>query len=193
MKIGIDFDGVIAYTNLVKKRYAKRVFGIDTPAYLCDKTNFTSRFDAEKYARMTGDLYTKKHTEETPPIPGAIGAVRKLAKNHRLMLITNRSVERMSWAERWLVYYGIDRSFGSRLSSNDGVKTDICREQGCDIIIDDDIRHLNARSEDLHQILFKYRARDPGTRSECMNCFVATSWKQTLQIIQRIDEMFEMQ
>lgn len=182
MKIAIDFDGTIANTNLLKQHYALSHFGIQIPSFLCDRTSFSEKYGFELYEEVASAIYTKTSPLLTPPVPGAIQAIHELAKQHKLILVSSRSEDTLKWAKEWLYARGIGDLFLSIHSSNKIPKIDICEFQKCNILIDDDLRHLKGIGDDYTYILFKHQ--QPKTLKYLQsNLLFANSWKSIVKII----------
>ncbi len=183
MNIAIDFDGVIAYTNLIKKEYAKEHFNIDIPAYLCDKTSFSGIYDPKKYSQMISNLYTKEVTAKTPPVPGAINGIKKLSGKYNLALITNRTIDRMKWAADWLQNYEILDCFSSIHSSNNTLKLELCKKNNYMVLIDDDTRHFSSNPDNITKCLFKYRGYLFYSDHNNEPYIICRSWKEILETV----------
>jgi hypothetical protein len=184
MIISIDFDGVIADTSLLKKEYALTKFGLKVPKYACDKTSFSRSFGEEKYEQMTKELYTQTVTRITPPIHGAINAVKVLSKNHKLVLLSDRPNQRLKWAKEWLRSRGLMSCFFKIISSHGLSKHKSCLASRCRVVIDDDIRHLSKTQTSYKKILLKSGGTSENAVYEGM--LVAKSWKEILVIIKKL-------
>lgn len=184
MIISIDFDGIIADTNLVKKEYALTKFGLNVPKHACDKTSFSLYFGGKKYKQMTRELYTHTITRITPAVPGAINGIKTLSKNHKLLLLSDRAKERLGWAKEWLGRRGLLTCFDSVISSHQSGKHKICLNAKCHVLIDDDCRHLSESGKGYKRILFKPGGHIAQAISE--GVFLVKSWKQILLIINKL-------
>ena len=189
MKIALDFDGVLANTNLLKKQFAENNFGFSVPVYYCDKSSFTRLFGERNYRIMVSELYTKKMTLITPPTPGALQTIKLLSKDHELILISDRPASRLDWAKEWLLYKNILNFFRYIISSNKTQKYILCQSYKCNMLIDDDVRHLKIGNFGFSRVLFKYGAEQKIFDDlKLDNIYCASSWKMALKIIEDLEK-----
>ena len=134
MKIGIDFDGTIADTTGTKVRYALEAFGESISPEETFGPVGRGRLGDERYVEMVQAAH-RGWTGGTPPMPGALDAMRRLAADHELYVITARTDEEIDHAKDWL------RTFSAPargvMHTARAAKVDACRERGIEFMLDD--------------------------------------------------------
>ena len=105
LRFGLDFDGTIADTNAMKSDWIRDRIGLEIPAWLCSHYECYP-YLGDLYREMSGVVYSEEWTHRTPPISGAIEAVRTLAKVGEVHLVTMRPGDWMVHAEKWLEEHG---------------------------------------------------------------------------------------
>lgn len=175
MRIGVDFDGTIADTNAAKSAWIERELGEHIPAYLCDRTSCVGLIGETAYRRMSTQVYERKATLALDPVDGALAGIAQLRKTHELLVMTARTGEMLESARTWLSGHIETRGLGLLgLSTELTPKTEACRQEGIEALVDDDERHLrNAEEARVHAILFKQAAPDS---IECIAAVVCRSW-----------------
>lgn len=144
LKIGLDFDGVIADSAPLKPLTAKRMFGIDIPAESFNRKHLveagyitTGQYDELQMA-VFHDWDVGQHME---PVAGAIEYIQLLlGEEHQVQVISNRSGKSVLVAKRWMAKHGIDLEIvgvGYGVSKSPAA-TDLC----LDVFIDDDFEKL---------------------------------------------------
>lgn len=155
MKIGIDFDGTVANTSLLKQQYVLSRYRIKIAAHLCDRTTFLRMYDKNIYENITSAISLRTCTMVTPPVPGAIAALRKLVNSSDLFLVSARPKKRLKWAEEWLEARGLRPLFTDIISCSETSKNEICLKRSFSALIDDDIRHFETVKNSFRGFFFK--------------------------------------
>lgn len=144
MNIGLDFDGVIADTTLLKQQAARELFGLDVAPELLKEETVVSMgiMTREQYRKLAelvcGDtLYGLKITE-------CIGAKKYISalKNdgHTLCVITSRDAQEVKVAEQWCKEHDIELVF---ISVGYGIsKASAAKEMRIHAYMDDDLHKL---------------------------------------------------
>lgn len=144
LKIGLDFDGVIADSAPLKPLTAKRMFGIDIPSesfnrkYLVEAGYITTGQYDELQMAVFHDWDVGQHME---PVAGAIEYIQLLLREEYLVqVISNRSGKSVLVAKRWMAKHGIDLEI---VGVGYGVsKSPAACNLGLDVFIDDDFEKL---------------------------------------------------
>lgn len=142
MILAIDYDGTIADSNAVKRKWIRTHLHRDIPVWLCNKTDCVPLIGEAVYQKMGDRVYERESTLRAPAVPGAIAALQALAKTSELHVVTARRPRRLAFAEEWLTEQGIMHLFTGVHSSHGTVKSTICRRIGARLLVDDDTRHL---------------------------------------------------
>jgi hypothetical protein len=113
MKIGLDFDGVIANSAKLKAKVARELFHIDVP-----DNEFGRHIVVEERKLLTLEEYRlvqRKVYNETDdisflePNKDALEYIEKLqADEHVLSVITSREGGALNFAKRWLAHYNLN-------------------------------------------------------------------------------------
>ncbi len=188
MKFGIDYDGTIADTSSMKVIWIKENLGKDVPPWKTDRTSCVPLIGLENYEKMSDAVYESDLTMRAPEIPGAIKAIKKLAKKGELYIITARLAHRVKYAQEWLASKGILELFsGFRTSDKvNGIKKtkqELCLELGLDILIDDDQRHLvEIKLPKLRKILIKHGSSE---EIRLPDIEYVKSWNDVLKLLEK--------
>lgn len=158
MRIGLDFDGVVANPSRLKIVAAKTLFNVEIPIakmrreYAVGSGLLTST----QYTEMLNYVYSSENLARyMRPVNGAIEHILRLAHDgHDVRIITSRGREKsLGVVDNWLkdkkllvpvrgVGYGRD-------------KTEACKELGIDLFVDDDLDKLERLVDVVeHRYLF---------------------------------------
>jgi hypothetical protein len=165
MRIGLDFDDVIADYQEVKARIVRERYGIEVPKM--EMKSGTFRNADHPYSPLTLELYEEiqevallaVNHEFLSPIEGAIEGIQELLRRgHELQVITSRQGGALKAAGDWLKGYGFD--FSVTGVGKDQSKRAVLMDQQIECFIDDRSRVF----EDLHDLpiqLFQLGGRGP--------------------------------
>lgn len=141
MKIGLDFDGVIADSELMKQRLAKELYGVDIPLHLLNRQGVVAsgKLTEEEYDDLQDQAYgTRKYSLQILPIEGMKPVLIELQKNHELVIVTSRDERKSAIAQEWLTNQGLTITIRSVGRKNE--KTSFCKD--VDVFIDNDLYKL---------------------------------------------------
>jgi hypothetical protein len=179
---GVDYDGTLADTNLMKARWIREHLGRDMPAWQCDRTSCVPIIGAERYEAMADAVYEKEWSMQAPPVAGALDAVNVLSTRGKVYVVSARLPHRMAFARKWLDQRGVARLVSGFLSSAGSDKETLCTQYSLQVLIDDDARHLEGLPpERIMPILLK-----PGLQGELdvpAGVVLCRSWGEVLSII----------
>jgi len=139
MKIGLDFDGVIADTSYLKQKYIKKKYGVELAIEEC-KREFANKkgISTIDYYGMLRKMYETKLTLKAVPVPDAVKNIKKLKnQNHIIYVITSRENKGAGFARKWLKKNKLDIPL---LNTNLRPKTEFCRD--FEVFVDDDYNKL---------------------------------------------------
>lgn len=157
-KIAFDFDGVIADTTKKKQEWLKKqnieLVNTDKTSFYKElqKTMKKKRVD-ELYREMGIHIFTQETLLETNAIEGAINAIKKIAQQYDIYIITARTQPLILHVKKWLEKNNIKQDIREVLSSSWEEKQDICYKNDIHFLCDDDIRHLEKEKIE-NRILF---------------------------------------
>lgn len=153
-RIGLDFDGVIANTDELKREWFEK-HGI-----LLNKLNksdifkelenqYSKEFIYHLYKGMSEYVFCKASMERISPINNAIKSIKNLSKQFEIYIISARNQEQIMLLQDWLSKYKIDTYIKEIISSSEEGKgkLQICKENNISFFCDDDIRHLICEGE----------------------------------------------
>jgi 5'(3')-deoxyribonucleotidase len=109
----------------------------------------------ETHSRRINDIYLTKEYAKVAPYQDAVEAIKRLAQQHELHLVTARPETLEGVTERMIEQY-FTGCFSSICHIGFyGSKGDICLAVGADVLIDDNVRHLdNARLSDVTRLIW---------------------------------------
>ena len=101
MIVAIDYDGTIADTNRQKVKWIRARLGIDVAPWECNRTDCVPLIGIEAYEEMGREIYERESSLAAPEVPGALGALRGLARRAEVHIVTARPPRIMDSRE-WL-------------------------------------------------------------------------------------------
>lgn len=141
--IAIDCDDVLIPTteftvNTYNKKYNTSVklheaHSPVNPEWAQDRSVVHARIHA---------IQTSDQFREIQPFQGAIDVIKKLASTHELHLVTARQRSVDSVTRQMLDKYFPDCFVSMEHVGMDGTKGDICAKIGADVLVDDNVAHL---------------------------------------------------
>jgi len=133
LRIGIDFDGVIAYGSALKRAYIKEKFGFHCP----NPSKFHSGLTKDQYTQMIAELYDTPKYLETPEISDAKKYLKKLKEQgHKIFIVTLRTDSEIRYTKKWLEQHNISE-FEKIVNTNNTPKSEACKNLDLDLFIDD--------------------------------------------------------
>ena len=152
---GVDYDGTIANTNVIKARWIWEQLQVELAPWQCDRTSCVALIGEQNYKRMCDAVYERELSERAPPVQGALDALKALSKLGKVYVVTARVPHRVTFAREWLVQHCVADCVSDYLSSSGTDKQTICGSHGVGVLIDDDERHLTSISGRVKRILLK--------------------------------------
>jgi len=143
MKIGIDFDDVIASTIHLKHWMAKEMFGVEgIPSHRFKESMVVEEglMTKKQYRELMGKVCGEREIGlQASPVEEADIYINKLKNdNHHLVVITSREGPEFAVAREWCETKGYDMKYVSVGYGKDKKKA----TEGFDIYVDDDITKL---------------------------------------------------
>lgn len=183
MKIGIDFDDVLAHSHLLKPMVARALFGLNIQPDSFQKDLILSRglLTEEQYRIVGKEVFSGKYP--ITPVPDALVYIPVLIREgHLVRVITSRSSdqENLKPAKDWLKQHGLDLSVtGVGYGSS---KAKAC--QGLDMFVDDDLEKLESVVGVVpHLLLFSWPHK---TFAVPKGVTQVRSWVEVYQYVNRV-------
>ena len=144
MKIGLDFDGVIADCGDLKREGALRLFGVDIPVEKFKREIVVNEeiLTNNQYTELQKKIYeTRELGLLAKIVEGAKEYIELLkSENHTLTIVTSRHKNGLLIAKEWAVSNGIDLPF----VGCEGSKESYCRDLELDVFVDDDFDKIES-------------------------------------------------
>ena len=175
MKIGIDIDGVTAdfvtpFLPVLEEALGRPVHYEDITAYLFQEA---LGYSDEMEVHVRAEIDRRDLLRDLPEIPGALEAIRRLARRHDVHFITARPGEKWGGVTReWLDCRGFPYT---SLRFREGRKADA--SEGFDLFVDDYLENaLDLVAQDIHVCLYDQPwNRVPDLPSGCTR---VRSWRE---------------
>lgn len=139
---GVDYDGTIADTNLMKVQWIREHLRREVDPWQCDRTNCVPLIGAESYESMANTVYERAWSLAAPPVAGAFAGLQALRERGKVYVLTARLPHRLVFAREWFERQGVPSLGDALLSSAESDKLSVCERHGINVLIDDDERHL---------------------------------------------------
>lgn len=145
--IGLDFDDVLHDFRVTMEKRFCELHGVCLTRDECTSYDLWDRWGGtpDDSIQKILSYYESDHHDRAPTIPGSLEAVKKLKKNHKIVVITSRpdyiKDRTLAWLERNFGLHLFDQVYFANLFANkDGkkkLKSEICHELGVDVFVDD--------------------------------------------------------
>lgn len=141
--IAVDCDDVLVpsterVVGIYNARYGTSVKLAE--AYLSANPDW--QVDREEALRRIYSIQLTPEYSQTAPFEDAINVCRRLADNHELHLVTARASEVMSVTMSMIDQYFPDVFAEIEHIGDNGNKGEICQKLSADVLIDDNLKHL---------------------------------------------------
>ena len=185
MICAVDYDGTIADTNQQKASWIKENLGITVPPWDCDRSNCVPIVGLDAYERMAAEVYEREATLSACEVPGAIGALNTLQESGMIYIVTARDDRTLVFAREWLRLNHLDRVVTDVRSSCGLSKVHICQQVRASVLIDDDVRHLQAPGLSGVRVILLQNDR-PGTPVLDHGVPVCRNWAEAVAAVQQL-------
>jgi len=185
LKIGIDFDGVIANARKLKSKTANLLFGIDIPS-----SQFTRKMvvgagllSAEQYLEIQKKIYLDREIGlSIEPIEGALKYIsRLLDEKYSVEVITARHGISLDIGREWAKRHSLMVKFTGIGYGNEKDSATI----GMDVFVDDKIERLIPLVKIVPN-LFLLHEGNLDTTSHSLTAAHVTSWRELYYKIRNI-------
>ena len=179
---GVDYDGTIADTNLMKTRWIREHLHKQVDPWQCDRTNCVPLIGAESYERMANTVYERTWSLAAPPVAGALAGLQALRRCGKVYVLTARLPYRLAFAREWFERQGVPEFSDALLSSAESDKLSVCERHDINVLIDDDERHLLPLLQSgIRGILLKVGFA--GTLSLPVGVEICRAWPEVLAVL----------
>jgi uncharacterized HAD superfamily protein len=190
MRIGVDFDDILGECGQAMVEWHNRVYG--TKLKITDVTSFDLehvwKTTREERVRRCEEFLHSKECDKMGVVSGAIKGINKLAKEHKLIVITARLKKISNITQSWLDKYFLNKfekvcynedwdNMGPMLN-----KIQLCKDNKIDILIDDNIETAKSVSSvGISVILLDY----PWNQSKELlkNVTRVKNWSEIIEVI----------
>jgi len=152
LKIGLDFDGVIANTPRAKLEIAAQHFGIYVEMKDCNKSGFIrAGFTEKSYEKFQKIVYS---AYDLRPMQGCLTHLKKLIEQeHDISIASYRLKNGYGIIEHLLIDYGLEIPMSKVICTDNSPKSKFV--SGLDAFVDDDREHLyDLKNSAKKRILF---------------------------------------
>jgi len=152
VKIGVDFDGVVANTGELQKYVARELFGKNiSPSCHCSTSVREGYLSHEEAREVFDETYQNlKYLPNLKEQPNAKKTLMNLVNlGFPLEIITSREEKEFDFAQKWLEQNGIYVPIKS--TSNEKYKTRACK--GLDIYVEDIPDQINSLKKVVPRIV----------------------------------------
>lgn len=149
--VAFDFDDVLMHFNVGFIAFHNRIYGtnIKYNEVFSYDMELVYGCDAEVILERVKAFYQSSDHAEVEPIPGAVEAVRCLRDRHLLDIVTSRPDTFRECTHTWIERFfpGIFRAlhftngFGAANGVRKRLKSEICKEIGAIVLVDDALKH----------------------------------------------------
>jgi deoxypyrimidine-specific 5' nucleotidase type C protein (NT5C) len=173
----IDFDGVIADTDALKREWLAANYGI-VDVGTVDRSSLIPKIGPSCYEHMQREVGFAD-TLRSKPIPGAVDALRIISDSFSVSILTARTPEKTGWVHRWLSLNDLDIAEIRIVSSHSRSKVDAAMHLRATWLIDNDLRHLSELPVSIQGVIFGSPA------APHPNLLSANDWSCLLEIVSR--------
>jgi len=151
-RIGIDLDDVLADFHTPIMNYHNKMYGTSLKPEDFKTYSFNEVWGGtlEEAIRKVNDFQRSVYFSEISPILDSVTSIEALSKENELFVVTSRPLFTRERTEMWLNKFFKDKFEGISYSSNHysraensgKTKSDICRDLGVSVLIDDSLDYL---------------------------------------------------
>jgi uncharacterized HAD superfamily protein len=179
---GIDFDGVVADTGILKQMYVRQFHKQEIARWQANRTWLTKKLGilTEKdYDKMLEYVCSSQATLLAPPVDGAIESIKALSERGDVYVITDRKDSWIRSCVEWMKHSGLDEYIAGCISSKEykNRKLKICEMMGVTCMVEDDPGHFADASGDVKSILI---GKPESYEQEGGHIITARNWTEAM-------------
>lgn len=139
-KFGLDFDGVIQDSRMLKSEYLATKYGVKVDIDICKRSQLVEGgfITSPQYSEMVDELYETEAGLMANSVDGAIESIKRLSEKFELLVVTSRSSQGVEMAKKWLQKYNLETL--AVVGTHNQDKSNLLN--GFDYYIDDDLEKL---------------------------------------------------
>lgn len=151
--ISVDFDDVVmdfhrGFMGFHNTKYGTRISYEQLVRY--DDWEIVYGNSKETMTDRAREFYLSPEQQLVAPVAGAVEAIADLARDYSLHIVTSRPEEvkpyTLPWIEKYFPNMFTDFHFTNIYAAREGIrsrtKSEVCREIGSTLLIDDALRHV---------------------------------------------------
>jgi uncharacterized HAD superfamily protein len=192
MKIGIDIDEIIAefargYLRLYNKKYEKNLKFEELFTYvLCEPLKISQEVSLE----LADEYYSSENFDKIDLVDGAEEGVRKLNQDHELIFITARpshiKEKTKLFLKKLFPDLNLDIVYSKNMWEEGLLKSEICNNQKCNVLIEDDLRHALDCVENGIKVILLDKPWNQKIKHE--NMIRVKNWDEILEKINELNK-----
>jgi len=139
LSIGFDVDNTIAKMSKAFLLFHNGAYGTDIKFEDLKSHSLSKDIDItfEEELKRFEEFFASKYAREIEPVQGAQEAVKKLAKDHKLYVITSRPEDLKEQTQEWVDRFFKDLFQKIFFTYKDYTKAEVCVKEKLDLMIDD--------------------------------------------------------
>ncbi len=194
LKIGIDLDNTLAPTTETIIKYTRET----KKKYTFKGLNSTKQYtieEKEKFYNFVNQTINQQHPKSFLPIKDTVDIIPKLAKKHKLYILTGRTHKNEKPTKKW-----VDTHFPKQFQKivfskyvnveqyikNKGQR---CKEYKIDVLVDDVLDNIwDCHKKEINTILFDFNKQYSWTKGKIPKTTkIAHDWIQVSEMIEEMD------
>lgn len=184
MKVGLDFDGVIADSQKLKSQIAKKIYGLNISPDIFKKEIVVKDkkiLSHERYREIQKLTFNREWGMSMEAVEGVSEYFKKLLAENNVKIITTRGKPESEIAVEWMVKNGLP--IPEIIPVGYGVeKTEACK--GLDVYVDDDFDKLHPLAGIVqYRLLFSWLYNEGVSEEGIIRIM---SWKELYDFVKKL-------
>jgi uncharacterized HAD superfamily protein len=180
MIIGIDFDGVIADTPILKIAYVNEHFNKNINIKDSSKEKLSKIIGIKNYKDMITNTYISADMLKVPPVKDSLECIKRLSKKNKILIVTSRNDKEVIVAKRWLKKHKVN--YNLLINTSEKNKSDVCKRYNIDVLIEDEPKKLDEITlPNMRKILLKRAYNNIDTNSDIIIC---KDWNHVVKVLE---------
>lgn len=177
MRIAVDVDEVLGRFLYTLNTFCREQHGLNFDVSDYHVYDFATvwKCSQDESNHIVHEFFKSHHfAKGIPPIPGALDSLQRLGANYDLVVVTSRQhvIEgpTLRWVEQNFPSVFEEVHFGNHyaLEGQSRKKSEICRDIGAQVLIDDNPRYaLECAAEGMTVLLYDWQDGYPWSKTDC--------------------------